>query len=60
MRTFTCLLSDTRYSVPTLIFVLAMDAERATELARRELDANGHHHSFELLEDDRLVCSERR
>lgn len=60
MRTFTCLLSDTRYTVPTLIFVSAADAERAREVARRELEANGHHHSFELLEDDRLVCSEQR
>ncbi len=60
MRTFTCLLSDTRYTVPTLIFVLAPDDERARELARRELDASRHHDSFELLEDDRLICEERR
>jgi hypothetical protein len=60
MQTFTCLLSDTRYSVPSLVFVIATDVERAKELARRELEANAHHRGFELHDDQHLVCAEQR
>jgi hypothetical protein len=48
MRAFTCFFSDTRYSVPTLSVYLTTDAERARDLARRELGANLHYTGFEL------------
>jgi hypothetical protein len=60
MRTFTCLYSDDRYSIPTLAFLIVGDLERARELARRELDANPHHDAFELHEGERFVCAEHR
>jgi hypothetical protein len=60
MRTFTCLITDRRYAVPTLSFVLAQDAERARELARRDLAANPHHAAVEVREGDRLLFVEAR
>jgi len=60
MRTFTCLLTDSRYSVPTLSFILAADADRARALAQRELHASAYHRAYELHDDQRLVCAERR
>lgn len=60
MRTFTCLVTDTRYSVPTLTFFMTTDEERARELARRDLALNPHHESFELREGDRLLFAEGR
>ncbi|WP_309090019.1 hypothetical protein [Phenylobacterium sp.] len=60
MRTYTCLVTDNRYSVPTLSFYLATDEERARELARRDLEANPHHSAFEVRDGDRLLFVERR
>jgi hypothetical protein len=60
MQTFTCLLSDSRYSVPTLSFFITTDAERARDLARRELQANSHHRAVELYEGERLLWAETR
>lgn len=60
MKTFTCLQTDTRYSVPTLSFLITTDAERARELARRELLASVYHQSFELHDGTRVVFREAR
>lgn len=60
MRTFTCLLRDSRYSVPTLSFLITTDVERARELAHRELLASAYHQSFELHEGERVLCDEAR
>ena len=58
MRTFTCFFTDTRYSVPTLSFFVTSDAERARELARRELRANANYRGFEVREGNRLLFLE--
>jgi hypothetical protein len=58
MRTFACFFTDARYSVPTLSFYLTSDAERARELARRELQANGNYRGFEVREGHRLLFVE--
>jgi hypothetical protein len=58
VRTFTCLMKDHRYSVPTLSFLVTRDVEQARELAQRELNANPNHLGFELHEDVSLGLSE--
>jgi hypothetical protein len=60
MRTFTCLLTDSRYSTPTLRLLLSADAERALVLARRELFADDRHRGFELHEGEQLLGAESR
>lgn len=60
MRTFTCLVTDDRYSVPQLSFLLVADEARARELARRELLRSEHHRAVELHDGARLVYNERR
>ena len=56
MRAFSLFTTDTRYSVPTLTFVVAEDERRAIELARNRLAESKFHTAVELREDDRLVC----
>lgn len=60
MRTFTFLMTDTRYSVPTLSLYEAPDEAAAREQARRDLAANPNHQMCEVREDDRIVFVERR
>lgn len=60
MRTFTCLMTDKRYSVPTLTFYLAADEKAARAMARRDLAANPNHRACEVREDDRVLFVERR
>ena len=43
MRTFSCFVTDDRYSVPTLTFLLVADAALARELALRRLLESPHH-----------------
>ena len=56
MRAFSLFTTDTRYSVPTLTFVVVDDERRAIELARNMLAESKFHTAVELREDDRLVC----
>jgi hypothetical protein len=54
MRTFVFYMEDDRYTVPHVIFVSAVNADRAMELAGRELLKSRHHLSVEVREDDAL------
>jgi hypothetical protein len=58
MRTFTCLITDDRYSVPQLSFVVAADEQCARVLVHRELTASRHHLAVEVLEAGRLLFTE--
>ena len=60
MRTFSCFITDDRYSVPTLAFLIADDERRARQLARQRLMDSPHHLRIELLEDGRPVYSQHR
>lgn len=57
MRTFTCLIKDDRYSIPTLSLYVSSDLERLRELARRDLQQNPHHQHFEVHDGQRLLFS---
>jgi len=60
MRTFTVFIEDSRYSVPTLKFLVAADEVRARELAMRELAASKNHLSVELQESGRSLFKQVR
>jgi hypothetical protein len=60
MRTFSYFIHDDRYAVPTLQFAVVPDAERALELAKRQLMASRHHLSIEVHENGRAVFREDR
>jgi hypothetical protein len=60
MHTFICLLTDIRYSVPTLVFLDAPTAEDAQRMAWAELEASACRRDFELLQDDRLIGAGRK
>ena len=53
MRTFSLLIHDTRYSVPTLEFAEVADEMAAQELAAVRLAASGHHLAVEVYEGER-------
>jgi len=58
MKTFTCLFTDSRSSVPNLSFYVTRDIARARELARRELRDNLHYTGFELSTGNRQLVVE--
>ncbi|HEY2753068.1 hypothetical protein [Phenylobacterium sp.] len=58
MRTFTCLMSVTGSSVPTLSFILAEDEVRARLLVLRELLDNKLATSVEIYEGASLLWTE--
>lgn len=60
MRSFECLITDDRYSVPQLTWMVVSDVDRARELARRDLMQDQHHQAIELRENGRLVFSASR
>jgi len=55
MRTFSCLITDDRYAIPTLAFFLAADERRARELALSRLMDSQHHREVEVLENGRAI-----
>ncbi|MDY6922530.1 MAG: hypothetical protein SWI22_01055 [Pseudomonadota bacterium] len=55
MHMFTCLLTDTRYSVPTLVFLDASSDDDARRMAWRELAASPFRTAFELLDNERPI-----
>jgi hypothetical protein len=57
MRSFECLMTDDRYGVPQLTWLVVSDEARARELARRDLLQDRHHQAVELRENGRLVFS---
>lgn len=58
MRTFSCFTTEPGSAVPTLSFVIASDAARAREFARRELRDCRAPARMEVYEDDELVFVE--
>jgi hypothetical protein len=60
LRTYTCLITDDRYAVPSLAFQGAPDDGAMRSLALKELRGNPHYHSFEARLDDRRVFVLRR
>lgn len=60
MRTFACFITDDRYDVPTLAFMVVADAALARELALRRLLESPHHRRIELLEDGEPVFTRDR
>ena len=60
MRTFSCFVTDDRYSTPTLTFMLVAHEGLARELALRRLLESPHHRKIELLENGELVFIRRR
>jgi hypothetical protein len=60
MRTFSCFITDDRYSIPTLAFLLVADEGFARELALRRLLESPHHRKIELLENGERVFVRRR
>ncbi|THD77066.1 MAG: hypothetical protein E7812_14005 [Phenylobacterium sp.] len=55
MRTFACYITDDRFGVPVLSFIIAADALRARELALRELLESPHHQRIEMLENGQPI-----
>ena len=52
LRIFSFYIHDSRYSVPTLQLVDALDEDRARELAQARLDESMAHLAVEVREDD--------
>jgi hypothetical protein len=48
MQMFAFFIEDDRYTVPSLEFVPALDANRARQLAADRLVASSHHESVEV------------
>jgi hypothetical protein len=55
MRTFSCFITDDRYSVPTLSFLVASDARQAQEAAERRLLESPHYRGVEVIEDGQSI-----
>jgi hypothetical protein len=60
MRTFSCFVTDDRYSVPTLTFLMVADAALAREFALRRLLESPHHRKVEVLENGEPVFTRDR
>jgi hypothetical protein len=60
LRTFSCFITDDRYSVPTLTFLLVADEKLAREMALRRLLESPHHRNVELLENGERVFERKR
>lgn len=53
--TFSLLITDARYSVPTLSLLVVKDKKHAVERAIAALDESGFHLAVELLDDNRPI-----
>jgi hypothetical protein len=60
VRTFSCFITDDRYSIPTLAFLVVADEGLARELALRRLLESPHHRRIELLENGEPVFVRNR
>jgi hypothetical protein len=60
LRTFSCFITDDRYSVPTLTFMLVADEKLAREMALRRLLESPHHRNVELLENGQCIFERKR
>ena len=55
VRTFSCFVTDDRYTTPILTFLIVADEALARELALRRLLESPHHRQIELLEGGERV-----
>ena len=55
MRTFSLMIQDDRYTVPTVALVEALDEGQARDLAARRMNESPHHLAVEVFEDDALL-----
>ncbi|MCR5880812.1 hypothetical protein [Phenylobacterium sp. J367] len=60
MPTYTYLIVDDRYSVPSLKFEEAENDGEAQAAARADLQANPHHAAVEVRQGDQMISMERR
>ena len=60
MHTYSCLITDDRYSAPTLAFFIVAEEAVARELAIRRLLESPHHRQIELLDNGELIFERRR
>ena len=60
MRTFSCFITDDRYTVPTLTFLLVADEKLAREMALRRLLESPHHRNVEVLENGQCIFERGR
>jgi len=59
-RTFSLFVSDARYSVPTLMMVVAENEAQVRRVAHAELLASPNHLAVEVREYDHVLFSEAR
>ena len=60
MRDYSLFIEDDRYTVPSLVFVIAASDERAREIAFDHLHRSHHHLSVEVRTLRGVVCKIRR
>jgi hypothetical protein len=60
LPTYTCLIVDDRYSVPSLTFHAAASEVEARAYAQADLDANPHHKAIEVRDGDEILFVARR
>lgn len=60
MRTFSLLIQDDRYKVPTMALIDASDPGHAQEIAARRLTESPHHLVVEVFENEALLFRVRR
>jgi hypothetical protein len=56
-RSYSIYIHDDRYSVPTLLFVVADADERARELATQRLAESAHYTGIDVHHEDTLLFS---
>jgi hypothetical protein len=55
MHTYACFITDDRYTVPTLSFLIADNPKAAKTLARDRLMESPHHRRIEVVENGRRI-----
>ena len=57
MKSFQFLVTDDRYTVPTLVFVESLSKAAAKALAKRQLESDRHYRAVEVWEGDAMIYS---
>jgi hypothetical protein len=57
MNIYTLYIEDDRYTVPTMLIIMADNDTRARDDAVEQLRASPHHLSVEVWDEDRLVAA---
>ena len=57
MKSFQFLVTDDRYTVPTLLFVESVSRVAAKALAKRQLESDRHYRAVEVWEGDAMILS---